>query len=94
MPTANPLENLESSDTTKLMADLSIDITAYLCPITFVRTRLALDKLQPGQLLAVRLHGAEPRANIPKTATEQGHRVMVIQDLPDGTNLVLIRKAG
>jgi TusA-related sulfurtransferase len=60
--------------------------------MTFVRTRLALDRMTSGQLLRVRLNGAEPRANVPKTAAEQGHTVVFSQDQADGSTLVLIRK--
>ena len=60
--------------------------------MTFVRTRLALDRMASGQLLRLRLKGAEPRANVPKTATEQGHAVLACEDLPDGATLLLIRK--
>ena len=70
-----------------------LDISAETCPMTFVRTRLALDKLPPGALLLVRLRGAEPLENVPKTATEQGHSVLETTPQPDGSCTVLIRKA-
>ncbi len=73
-------------------ADQELDITAETCPMTFVRTRLALDRMRSGQLLRVHLNGAEPRANVPKTAAEQGHAVLSSQDQADGSTLVLIRK--
>ena len=60
--------------------------------MTFVRTRLALDQLQAGQVLAVRLRGEEPRRNVPGTAAEQGHTVLSIEDGPNDTATVLIRK--
>jgi len=82
----NPLEAQE------LAADHRIDITAETCPMTFVRTRLALDRMEKGQTLLVRLRGEEPRRNIPRTAGEQGHAVLAQQDLPDGTMLLLLRK--
>ena len=69
-----------------------LDITAELCPMTFVHTRLALDRLQSGDLLQVRLSGEEPRRNVPRTAAEQGHAVVSVQDEPDGTTLVVIRR--
>jgi TusA-related sulfurtransferase len=71
---------------------LEIDITAHLCPMTFVRTRLALDRIAPGQVLAVRLRGEEPRNNIPKTAIEQGHTILSQNDGEDGITVLLIRK--
>ncbi len=75
-------------------ADRRLDITGETCPMTFVRTRLALDRMAPGQVLLVLLRGAEPRANVPRTAAEQGHAVLSQQDGPDGITRLLIRKAG
>ena len=40
--------------------DQELDITSEVCPMTFVRTRLALDRMRPGQVLLVRLRGEEP----------------------------------
>ena len=69
-----------------------LDITAQLCPMTFVHTRLALDRLQSGQMLRVRLRGDEPRRNVPRTVAEQGHTVVSVEDAADGTTLVVIRR--
>ena len=60
--------------------------------MTFVRTRLALDKLMPGQTLLVHLRGKEPRRNVPRTATEQGHAVVSQTDNADGTTDLLLRR--
>jgi TusA-related sulfurtransferase len=75
-------------------ADRQIDITGETCPMTFVRTRLELDRLGPGQTLLVLLRGAEPRANVPRTAIEQGHRVLSQRDGADGITRLVLRKAG
>ncbi len=48
--------------------DAIVDITDEVCPMTFVRTRLALDRLKPGQTLLVSLRGTEPLRNVPRTA--------------------------
>lgn len=69
-----------------------IDITAELCPMTFVRTRLALDRMQPGEVLKVLLRGEEPRRNVPRTAAEQGHTVLRQETGADGTMAVWIVK--
>jgi TusA-related sulfurtransferase len=60
--------------------------------MTFVKTRIALDRLAPGQTLLVRLRGEEPVRNVPRTATEQGHIVLEQRDEADGSVLLLIRK--
>ena len=70
-----------------------LDITSEVCPMTFVRTRLALDRLPPDTLLRVRLRGAEPRRSVPENAASLGHSVVDLLDQPDGTTEVLLRRA-
>jgi tRNA 2-thiouridine synthesizing protein A len=69
-----------------------IDITHDVCPMTFVRTRLALDKMAPGETLLVKLKGQEPLQNVPRTATEQGHEILLLETDADGISRVLIRR--
>ncbi len=73
--------------------DASIDITGELCPMTFVRTRLALDNLQSGQILAVTLRGEEPERSVPRQAAELGHTILSqTRNAAGVTRLVLRRK--
>jgi TusA-related sulfurtransferase len=72
--------------------DKAIDITAETCPMTFVRTRLALEAIGVGQILLVRLRGADPLANVPRAAADQGHDPLDLVEQPDGTWLLTIRK--
>lgn len=74
--------------------DRAIDITAETCPMTFVRTRLALDAMAEGAVLLVRLRGAEPLANVPRAAADQGHEPLDRIDLDDGSAILVIRKGG
>jgi len=53
-----------------------LDITAFTCPMTFVRVRLLLDRLPPGATATVRLQGAEPHDNIPRQLTRLGHAIL------------------
>ena len=72
--------------------DKAIDITAETCPMTFVRTRLALDALSTGQILLVRLAGADPLANVPRAAADQGHDPLELLQQADGSWLLVIQK--
>jgi TusA-related sulfurtransferase len=72
--------------------DKAIDITAETCPMTFVRTRLALDGLAKGQILLVRLKGADPLANVPRAAADFGHDPLDLIEQPDGTHLLVLQK--
>ena len=72
--------------------DATIDITREFCPMTFVRTRLALDRLTSGQTLLVLLKGEEPLRNVPRTAAEQGHAVLGMEAGEDGITRLLLRR--
>jgi tRNA 2-thiouridine synthesizing protein A len=85
-----PISNM----TNKQGADQELDITGEVCPMTFVRTRLALDRMMPGQTLLVRLRGDEPLRNVPRTAREQGHEVVSQETDPDGVTRLLLRRGG
>jgi tRNA 2-thiouridine synthesizing protein A len=62
--------------------------------MTYVRTKLALEALQPGQVLEVRLRGDEPRRNVPASALEDGHTVLSLSPQADGSDVLLLRKGG
>lgn len=71
----------------------SIDITGEVCPMTFVRTKLKLERMQAGEVLRVRLRGDEPLRNVPRAARDEGHAVLAIE--ADGADhIVTIRRAG
>lgn len=80
------------NDATPIDIDAAIDITADRCPITYVRTRLALERLAAGQVLAVKLRGREPAENVPRSALDQGHDVLAIEPQDDGTLVILLRR--
>jgi tRNA 2-thiouridine synthesizing protein A len=72
--------------------DKAIDITAETCPMTYVRTRLALDTIETGQILLVRLKGEDPLRNVPRAAADQGHDPLELLEQEDGTHLLVIQK--
>ena len=74
--------------------DAAIDITAEVCPMTYVRTKLKLETLATGQVLEVRLRGEEPLRNVPRSAQEEGHAVLALEPLGEGTFRLLLRKEG
>jgi TusA-related sulfurtransferase len=74
------------------MADRFIDITADTCPMTFVKAKLELEKLAPGELLEIILRGTEPLENVPRSAEEAGYHVRSIQAIDEGRHRLLIAR--
>jgi TusA-related sulfurtransferase len=49
--------------------------------MTYVKTRIALDRLADGEVLEVLLSAGEPAESVPRSAEEDGHRVLVVEAL-------------
>jgi len=73
-------------------ADLNLDITGEVCPMTFVRTKLALETLGVGQVLNIRLRDGEPRHNVPRAVRDHGHEILSLRQLQDDLFELIIRK--
>lgn len=74
--------------------DEEIDITDVVCPVTFVKAKVALEELDEGQVLAVTMNDGEPVQNVPRSIKEEGHQVLKLDDNGDGTYTLLVRKVG
>ena len=70
-----------------------IDITSYKCPMTFVRTKLAIEELAPGDVLSVRLRGSEPLRNVPRAVEDHGSEIIAQKALGDDIYEIWIRIA-
>ena len=77
-----------------IAADDKVDITDVVCPVTFVKTKVALEELEEGQILQVHLNDGEPVQNVPRSLKEEGHKVLKLLDNEDGTYELFVRKAG
>jgi tRNA 2-thiouridine synthesizing protein A len=62
--------------------------------MTWVRTKLALEALPPGERLEVLLGPGEMLANVPRNCTEDGHQVVGLAPQADGRHLLTVRKRG
>ena len=73
-----------------------LDITGELCPLTFVKTKLLLEKMGSGQILELRLKGIEPLRNVPRSVAELGHAILEVtaeaEQGPEGVHRMMIRK--
>ena len=69
------------------MAAHALDITGLRCPMTWVKTKLALERLAPGDALEVACPPGEALENVPRSAREAGHEVTV-----SGTTVRIVRR--
>lgn len=72
--------------------DDTVDITDVVCPVTFVKAKVALEELDDGQILAIRMNDGEPVQNVPRSIKEEGHQVLKLNDNEDGTYTLIVKK--
>ena len=72
----------------------TIDITDVNCPITFVKAKIALEELDDGDILSIKLNDGEPVQNVPKSIKEEGDKVLSLTDNGDGTFELIVQKVG
>ncbi len=65
------------------------DFRKTKCPLNFVKTRLALEKIPVGEVLEVWIDGAsESVMNIPKSIAAEGHEVIAQDRHPEDVDAV------
>ena len=74
------------------IADYELDITTEVCPMTFVRTKLLLERMMPGQTANIRLRGSEPVDNVPRAVRDHGHEVLALTPIGDDIYELMIRR--
>ncbi len=77
-----------------LKIDAFADITDVVCPITFVKAKVALEELDDGQVLELKLNDGEPIQNVPRSLKDEGHKVADVRKNEDGTYTLAVIKSG
>jgi tRNA 2-thiouridine synthesizing protein A len=65
----------------------TLDVTGLRGPMTWVRTKLELERLAAGETLEVRLPPGEAVDSVPRSAREAGHDVEIA-----GTTVTIVRR--
>ena len=74
--------------------DEQVDITDVVCPVTIVKAKVALEEMDEGQVLAVKMNDGEPVQNVPRSIKEEGHQILKLDTNDDGTYTLFVKKVG
>lgn len=81
-----------TTDPTTQLYDRELDIRGDICPITFVKSKLAIEKLRTGQVLKVLIDYAPSAVNVPRSLEHEGHEVLSVHEEPGPIWTLLVRK--
>lgn len=90
-------KNTEKEEAQATPTDLSeifakMDLSGVACPINYVKTKLKLEELDPGQLLEIILDEGEPIRNVPESLINDGQKIHVKEKVDDQHYRLVIEK--
>jgi len=68
-----------------------LDLLGVSCPMNFVRAKLAIEKIGPGERLEILLDDGEPIVNVSRSLKDEGHRVLKVEP-ENGHFRLLVKK--
>jgi TusA-related sulfurtransferase len=80
----------EAPDTVQV--DKELDIRGDICPITFVKTKLTIERMAKGQLLKVLIDYAPSAENVPRSLEHEGHEVVSLTEAEGPLWTLVVRK--
>jgi tRNA 2-thiouridine synthesizing protein A len=66
-----------------------IDLHGVVCPMNFVKTKLALEELEPGERLEVILDEGGAILNVPRSVKDEGHTIISVEPLGETFRVVI-----
>ncbi|MGH7227732.1 MAG: sulfurtransferase TusA family protein [Nitrospiraceae bacterium] len=86
--------NLGDTESSLLLkADEELDLRGVICPYNFVKTKLKLETMAAGQILAVLLDEGDPIRNVPRSVSDDGHIVLSQEPLAQFYRVVIRKRA-
>jgi len=71
---------------------LCADLTGEVCPMTFVKAKMLLDRAKADELVGVRLKEGEQLRSVSMSVKAEGHRIERVEREGDERYLLFIRK--
>ena len=84
-------EEKESAKSAAISPDVKKDFRGVMCPMNFVKTKIALTPMQSGQILEILLDDGAPIENVPGSVKGEGHTILSTEKIENYWK-VLIRK--
>jgi tRNA 2-thiouridine synthesizing protein A len=72
--------------------DFEFDLKGEVCPYTFVKSKLALEMLDSGQVLQVTVDNDESATNVPKSLTNEGNTVLGVEKVNGQDWMITVKK--
>ena len=72
--------------------DVKKDFRGVMCPMNFVKTKIALTPMQSGQILEILLDDGAPIENVPGSVKNEGHTILSTEKVENYWKVLIKKK--
>ena len=87
----NGSEN-EEKESAAISPDVKKDFRGVMCPMNFVKTKIALTPMQSGQILEILLDDGAPIENVPGSVKNEGHTILSTEKVENYWKVLIKKK--
>ncbi|OGW49565.1 MAG: hypothetical protein A2Z50_00695 [Nitrospirae bacterium RBG_19FT_COMBO_42_15] len=74
--------------------DKVLDIKGEICPYTFVKSKLALEEMEDGEVLKVIVDYPPATENVPRSLEKEGNDILSVEKVGEKLWEIIVRKKG
>ena len=88
-----PAEKASAAEETEtIVPDVKKDFRGVMCPMNFVKTKIALTQMQSGQILEILLDDGAPIENVPGSVKNEGHTILSTEKVENYWKVLIKKK--
>ena len=88
-----PAEKASAAEETEtIVPDVKKDFRGVMCPMNFVKTKIALTPMQSGQILEILLDDGAPIENVPGSVKNEGHTILSTKKVENYWKVLIKKK--
>lgn len=88
-----PAEKASAAEETEtFVPDVKKDFRGVMCPMNFVKTKIALTPMQSGQILEILLDDGAPIENVPGSVKNEGHTILSTEKVENYWKVLIKKK--
>ncbi len=82
------------SEKSGIKIDKVLDIKGEICPYTFVKSKLALEEMEEGEVLKVIVDYPPATENVPRSLEKEGNEIISVEKVGEKMWEIVVRKKG
>jgi TusA-related sulfurtransferase len=76
----------------EIKIDKQINLKGEVCPYTYVKSKLAIEEMETGQVLEIILDHKPAVENVPRSMEDEGHKVLEVTQINETDFRIVIKK--